>query len=58
MFCIYKSYDRQQPISATFKEAVLIIDKTSDAIYRLKSDRQKGECTTCKHRMGFGVMGA
>ena len=32
-FAIYKSYDRQQPIAATFKEAIVMINKSSGAIY-------------------------
>jgi hypothetical protein len=32
-FAIYKSYERQCPIAATFKEAVLLINKSSDRIY-------------------------
>ena len=30
---IYKSYDRHQPIAGTFKEAVMMINQSSNAIY-------------------------
>ena len=32
-FAIYKSFDRQQPIAATFREAVIMINESSDSIY-------------------------